>query len=249
MSGHSKWANIKHRKAAGDAKKAKVFTKIAKELTIAARSGGDPNFNPGLRLILAKARAANMPNKNIERAIKRGTGEEEGEEYVEILYEGYAPHGVGVLIEVVTDNRNRAVADLRHGMSKNGGNMASEGSVAWQFTRKGAIEISADAIPDNDALFLVAADAGAEDIEFDDPVTVYCPVESFHAVQEALRENGYEFTEANLIYTPNNPMELGREETEQVLRLLDILEELDDVQNVYSALDVSEEMMQALSEE
>ena len=168
MSGHSKWSTIKHKKAAADTKRGKLFTQLTKELTIAAREGGgDPEFNARLRLAVDKAKEANMPKDNIDRAIKRGTGELEGQELHEVVYEGYAPHGVGVLIEVVTDNRNRAVAELRHALSRNGGSMAEAGSVAWQFERKGYLTLK-EAVADEDELFLVAADAGAEDVSFDD---------------------------------------------------------------------------------
>lgn len=246
MAGHSKWANIKHRKSAVDAKRAKIFTKIAKEITIAARSGGDPDLNPSLRLILQKARAANMPNKNVERAIARGTGEIEGGELVESLYEGYAPHGVGIIVEVVTDNRNRAVSDVRHALNKGGGSMAEGGAVTWQFVRKGVITIAEAQIADRDELFLIAADAGADDIEWGDPTQVYCDLEYFQAVQDALSDAGIEFEEVNLIYDPKNPVDLEQEEALQVLRLIEALEDLDDVQNVYSALNITDEAMEAM---
>ena len=247
MAGHSKWANIKHKKAATDAKRAKVFTKIAKELVIAARQGGgDPEMNPSLRLILAKARAANMPNKNIERSIKRGTGEIEGGELVEILYEGYAPNGVGLVIEVVTDNRNRAVAEIRSTLTKNGGTMATNGAVSWQFQRKGMVLVPQEQVADEDEFFLVAADAGAEDISFDDPVEVVCAIEDFQAVQEALNDSGYTFEEANLVYEPDNPMELEPQKAVSVLNLIEKLEDLDDVQNVHSALNITDEVMAAM---
>jgi YebC/PmpR family DNA-binding regulatory protein len=240
MAGHSKWANIKHKKAASDSKRAKIFTKIAKELTIAAREGGgDTNSNPRLRLILDKAKAANMPNSNIDRAIKRGTGELEGGELYELMYEGYGPHGVGVMIEIVTDNRNRAAADIRHALSKNGGSMAEAGAVAWQFTRKGLITISQEV--NEDELFLIAADAGAEDIQFGDPTEVYCPLDYFQAVQEALSENDIAIEEANMIYDPDNVVPLDAHQTVQVMRLVDALEDLDDVQNVYAAFDITDE--------
>lgn len=247
MSGHSKWANIKHRKAASDAKRAKVFTKITKEIVIAARHGGDPATNPSLRLILQKARAANMPNKNIERAVQRGTGAGDEGDYLEMVYEGYGPHGVGFMVEVVTDNRNRAVAELRHALSKHGGSMAEGGAVAWQFTRKGVILVPQENIPDEDTFFLIAADAGAEDVQFGDPTEVYCPLESFQAVQEALAEAGFAIAEANLIYEPNNPLALDQHETVQVMKLIDVLEELDDVQNVYSSLEISDEAIEELT--
>ena len=242
MAGHSKWANIKHKKAATDSKRAKIFTKIAKELTIAARGGGDPVMNPSLRLILSKAKAANMPNKNIDRAIKRGTGELEGGELSELLYEGYGPHGIGLIIEVVTDNKNRAVADLRHALNRNGGSMAENGAVMWQFNRMGMVLIPAEKVPDEDEFFMVAAEAGAEDIAFDnDPIEVLCAIDDFQTVQAELNENGFEFTEANLVYHAENTVDLEPKATIQVLKLIDVLEELDDVQNVFSALNVTDE--------
>jgi YebC/PmpR family DNA-binding regulatory protein len=247
MAGHSKWANIKHKKAASDAKRAKLFTKIAKELTIAAREGGgDPETNPRLRLMLDKARAANMPNNNIDRAIKRGTGELEGGELFELVYEGYAPHGVGIMIDIVTDNRNRAAADVRHALNKNGGSMADAGSVAWQFTRKGLITIAEEV--DEDELFLVAADAGAEDIQFDDPIEVYVPLDAFARVRDTLEESGFSIEEARMVYDPNNLVQLDVPQALQVMRLIEVIEDLDDVQNVYSALDITDEVIAAMDD-
>lgn len=246
MSGHSKWSTIKHKKAASDAKRGKVFTRIAKELTMAAREGGgDPAANTSLRLAVAKAKEANMPKDNIEKAIKRGTGEIEGGELTDAVYEAYGPHSVGILIEVVTDNRNRAIADVRHAVNKYGGNMAEAGSVSWQFKRKGYISITDEV--DQDELFMVAAEAGADDIEFNDGVTeIYVELESFRPVQEALEAAGYKMDESSLIFDPANPMELSPAETMQVLNLIERIEELDDVQNVFSALDVSDEVLATL---
>lgn len=246
MSGHSKWSTIKHKKAATDAKRGKIFTRLNKELTVAAREGGgDPESNVRLRLAIDKAKASNMPKDNIERAIKRGTGELEGGELEEIVYEGYAPHGVGVLIEVVTDNRNRAIAEVRHVFNKQGGNMAEAGAVSWQFTRKGYINISEDI--DQDEIFLVAADAGADDVTFEDGVAeVYTSIDDLQDVRGALEEAGFQLGEVSVIYDPNNPLELGSSEALQVMKLVEILEDLDDVQNVYTALDISDETMAAL---
>ncbi len=246
MSGHSKWSTIKHKKAAADAKRGKVFTRLAKELTIAAREGGgDPESNVRLRLAIDKAKAANMPKDNIERAIKRGTGELEGGALEEIVYEGYAPHGVGMLIEVVTDNRNRAVAEVRHVFNKHGGNLAEAGAVSWQFTRKGYISISEEV--DEDEVFLVAADAGADDVRFDDEVTeVYAEIEQLQDVRQSLVEGGYKLDEVSVIYDPNNPLELETNQALQVLKVVELMEDLDDVQNVYSTLEISEEAMVAL---
>ncbi len=240
MSGHSKWSTIKHKKAAVDAKRGKLFTRLAKEVTIAAREGGgDPTFNNRLALAIDKAKAANMPKDNIERAIKRGTGELEGLELVENTYEAYAPHGVGLIVEVVTDNRNRAVADLRHALSKNGGSLAESGSVSWQFTRKGYISINEEV--DEDELFLVAADAGAEDIQFGETTEIYTEIDNFQDVQKALQEAKIKLDEVSMIYDPNNPMDLGMREMVQVMRVIETLEDLDDVQNVYSALNITDE--------
>lgn len=240
MSGHSKWSTIKHKKAAVDAKRGQLFTRLAKEISIAAREGGgDPTFNNRLFLAIDKAKAANMPKDNIERAVKRGTGELEGLELVEIVYEAYAPHGVGLIVEVVTDNRNRAVADLRHVLGKNGGSLAESGSVSWQFTRKGYISITEEV--DEDELFMVAAEAGAEDVSFGETTEIYVDLDYFQQVQKALKDAGIPVDEANLIYDPNNPVDLSMHELVQVMRLIEKLEDLDDVQNVYSTLNITDE--------
>ena len=246
MSGHSKWSTIKHKKAASDAKRGKIFTRIAKELTLAAREGGgDAVSNTTLRLAIAKAKEANMPKDNIEKAIKRGTGEIEGGELIDAVYEAYGPHSVGILIEVVTDNRNRAIADVRHAVNKYGGTMAEAGAVSWQFKRKGYISIT-DSV-DQDELFMVAADAGADDIQFNEDVTeIYVELESFRAVQEALEAAGYKMDESSLIFDPANRIELGQSESLQVMNLVERIEELDDVQNVYSALEMSDEVLAAM---
>jgi YebC/PmpR family DNA-binding regulatory protein len=246
MSGHSKWSTIKHKKAASDAKRGKEFTRIAKEITIAAREGGgDPNSNTTLRLAVTKARSANMPKDNIDRAIKRGTGELEGGELIEAVYEAYGPHGVGILVHVVTDNRNRAVADVRHAVSKYGGTMAEAGAVSWQFTRKGYIGISEKVDPDE--LFMIAADAGADDVQFSDGLAeIYVGVESFNAVRTALEDAGITAEESSLIYDPNSPVALGQSESMQVMNLVEKIEELDDVQNVYSSLEMSDAVIAAM---
>jgi YebC/PmpR family DNA-binding regulatory protein len=244
MSGHSKWSTIKHKKAATDAKRGKVFTRLAKEITIAARDGGDPLMNNNLALAIDKAKASNMPKDNIERAIKRGTGELEGGELLENMYEAYGPHGVGILVEVVTDNRNRAVADVRHVVNKYSGNMAEAGAVVWQFTRKGYIGIEQKV--DQDDLFLIAADAGAEDVQFGDITEIYVDLDSFQAVRMALKGASIQMDEASLIYEPNNPVELDQAQAMQVMNLIEKIEELDDVQNVYSTLDVTDETIAAM---
>lgn len=248
MSGHSKWSTIKHKKAATDKKRGKIFTRLAKEITIAAReSGGDIDFNPRLQLAVEKAKSNNMPKDNIERAIKRGTGELEGGQLEEIMYEAYGPQGVGILIEVVTDNRNRAIADVRHMVNKNGGNMAESGSVAWQFTRKGYIAI--ENVDDNDELFLVAAEAGADDVEFSEVAEIYAELDLFSNVQKALKDAGYTLSEANLIYDPNTPLELEEKEAIQVLKFIEAVEDVDDVQNVTSTLHVTDEALAAMDAE
>ena len=245
MSGHSKWSTIKHKKAATDKKRGKIFTQLTKELTIAAREGGgDPSFNTRLALAIDKAKANNMPKDNIERAVKRGTGELEGSELFELMYEAYAPNGIGLLVEVVTDNKNRAIADLRHALNKNGGNMAESGSVAWQFTRRGYIAVGGSV--DQDELFMVAADAGADDIQFGETAEVYTELENFQAVREAIKGAGMEVEEASMVYEPNNAIELGEDDALQVMRVIEIIEDLDDVQNVYSTLEISDEAIAAM---
>ena len=245
MSGHSKWSTIKHKKAATDAKRGKLFTRLAKEITIAAREGGgDPDVNTRLALAIDKAKAANMPKDNIERAVKRGTGELEGGELYEVIYEAYGPHGVGIIVEAVTDNKNRSVADVRHALTKYGGNMAEAGSVVWQFTRKGYVVVSGRF--DQDELFLVAADAGADDVHFGEVAEIYADLENFQAVQVALKEAGFEIEEASVVYDPDNPLELGRAETVQVMNLIEKIEDLEDVQDVYSSLEISDEAYAAL---
>ena len=246
MSGHSKWSTIKHKKAAVDAKRGKLFTRLAKEITIAAREGDpDPDFNPALRLAIDKAKKNNMPNDNIDRAVKRGTGELEGGELFEVVYEGYGPHGVGILIECVTDNKNRAVAEIRHTLGRYNGNMATSGAVAWQFTQKGYFAFSQDV--DHDEFFLLAAEAGAEDVQFSDELTeVFTEKELFSDVRDAIQGEKIELEEANLIYDPNNPMDLPQDDALQVMKLIEALEDLDDVQNVYSALEISDEAIAAM---
>lgn len=246
MSGHSKWSTIKHKKAAADAKRGKVFTRLAKEITIAAREGGGgADMNIRLRLAIDKAKIANMPKENIDRAIKRGTGELEGGILEEIVYEGYAPHGVGVIIEVVTDNRNRAIAELRHVFTKYGGNMAEAGAVSWQFERKGYINISNDF--EQDEVFLIAADAGADDVRFEDGLAeVFTELDALQDVRNALEDAGYVSGEVSVIFDPSNPIKLPQREAVQVMRLIEMLEDLDDVQNVYSTLEISDEALAAL---
>jgi YebC/PmpR family DNA-binding regulatory protein len=244
MSGHSKWKTIQHKKAATDAKRGKMFTRLTREIIIAAREGGgDPNVNFNLRLAVDKAKAANMPKDNIERAIKRGSGELKGDELAEVVYEGYGPSGVALLVQVLTDNKNRTVAEVRRVLTRQGGNMAEAGAVAWQFERKGYIAIAPNGL-DQDSLFEVAVEAGADDVVFsDDLVEVFAEVSSFQAVRQALADAGIEFETVELAMIPKTPMQLGEKETFQVMGVIEDLEDLDDVQQVYSNLDISDEVM------
>ncbi len=246
MSGHSKWSTIKHKKAAEDAKRGKLFTRLAREITVAAREGGgDPDINFSLRLAVDKAKAANMPKDNIERAIKRGTGELKGEDLSELVYEGYAPHGVALLVRVLTDNKNRTVAAVRRVFTQKGGTMAEAGAVAWQFDRKGYIAIAPDGV-DEERVFEVAVEAGAEDIVFgEDMIEVYADLNTFEAVRQALEDDGIEFETAELSMVPKTTMELSEKQTLQVMNVIDELEDLDDTQQVYSNLDISDEVMSA----
>jgi len=244
MSGHSKWSTIKHKKAITDARRGKLFTRLAREIAIAAREGGgDPDTNFNLRLAVDKAKSANMPKDNIERAIKRGTGELKGEDLFEVVYEGYAPNGVALLIQVLTDNKNRTVADIRRVLTRQGGTMAEAGAVAWQFDRKGYIAIAPDGA-DEDTIFEVAVDAGAEDVVFgDDLIEIYANLESFRAVRQALEDAGILFETAELFMVPKTTLQLGERETLQVMGIIDALEDLDDTQQVYSNLDIGDEVM------
>jgi len=242
MSGHSKWHTIKHKKGAADAKRGKIFTKIIKEITVAARmGGGDEEANPRLRTVVLKAKAANMPKDNIERAIKKGTGDLEGVEYVELNYEAYAPGGVGLLIEALTDNKNRTAADVRTILSKSGGSLAASGAVSYMFNRKGLIAFEADKI-DFDALFEAALEAGAEDVtEEGSMVEVITEPGDFADVLEALQAAGFEQVSAEVLMIPENTVSLDNDKTAKVLRLIDRLEDNDDVQSVASNLDVPED--------
>jgi YebC/PmpR family DNA-binding regulatory protein len=243
MSGHSKWSTIKRKKAANDAKRGNVFTRLSREISLAAREGGgDPDTNFALRLAVERARAANMPKDNIERSIRRGTGEDkDGTSFERILYEGYAPHGVAVLVEVVTDNRNRTVAELRHTLSKAGGTMAEAGAVAWQFHRSAYFSVPLDGI-DRDKLFELAVEAGAEDVVFgEEDVEIIAPVEAFREINEVLRAEGITADEASLRMIANNPMELPSDQAVQVMKVIETLEDLDDTQQVFSNLLISDE--------
>ncbi len=232
MSGHNKWSTIKHKKGAADAKRGKLFSRLIKELTMAAREGGgDPNGNPRLRTALLTAKGANMPKDNIDRAIKRGTGEIEGVSYEDIYYEGYAPGGAAVLVEVLTDNKNRAASDVRHAFNKYGGNLGEPGSVAWLFAKKGSITFENGALTEEQAME-IALEAGAEDIIADgDTVEIHTAVPDFEAVKEAFEKAGHEY----------NSLELSGKTLASAMKLLDALDDLDDVQKVWSNLDFSDE--------
>ncbi|HEX6988255.1 MAG TPA: YebC/PmpR family DNA-binding transcriptional regulator [Bacillota bacterium] len=253
MAGHSKWANRKHRKARQDARKGKIFSKMAREITMAARQGGgDPEANPRLRAALEKARQYGVPNDNIERAIKRGTGELEGADYEELTYEGYGPGGVGLLVRVVTDNRNRTASEIRHIFSRHGGNLGEAGSVSWQFERKGLISVPrASAGVDEETLMLAALEADAEDFRVEgDVYEVITPPEALEAVRQALADAGVrEFESAEVTMLPQAQIRLEGREAEQLLRLLDALEDHDDIQDVYGNYDIADEVLAAFSAE
>ncbi|MAL91820.1 MAG: YebC/PmpR family DNA-binding transcriptional regulator [Pseudomonas sp.] len=248
MAGHSKWANIKHRKERQDAKRGKIFTKLIRELTVAAKHGGGvPADNPRLRLAVDKALTANMSRDVIDRAIARGAGSNEADNMTELSYEGYAPSGVAIIIEAMTDNRNRTAAEVRHAFSKNGGNLGTDGSVAYMFDRKGQISYAPDV--DEDALMEAALEAGADDVvaQEDGSVEVYTSFSDFLSVNEALTEAGFKGDEAEVAMIPSITAPITDVETAQkVLRLIDALEDLDDVQNVYHNAEISDEIMQQL---
>jgi YebC/PmpR family DNA-binding regulatory protein len=246
MSGHSKWSTIKHKKGAADAKRGKVFTRIIKEMTIAARlGGGDPDANPRLRAAVAEAKANNMPKDNIERAIKRGSGELEGAMYEEVTYEGYGPGGVAIIVEALTDNGNRTTPEIRHAFEKNGGNLGTPGSVKFQFERKGYFAVEKSAA-DEDKLMEIAIEAGADDLQSDDPdaFEIYTSPESFEAVRQALENNKIPTIEAKLGMIPANYVSLDENKSRQVMKLLEVLDDHDDVQNVWSNFDIPAEMME-----
>ncbi len=248
MSGHSKWATIKRKKGAVDAKRGKIFTKWIKEITVAARSGGgDPAGNPRLRTAIAGAKSVNMPADNIERAIKKGTGELEGTHYEEITYEGYGPGGIAILIESLTDNRNRTTGEIRHVLTKNGGRMADAGAVQWMFTSKGVLTLSRSAI-DEEALLALVLDAGAEDVDTDDPETyeVTTSPQRLEAVKAALAAKGITPISAELAKVSQNVISLGEKDADQALKLMEVLEDHDDVQRVSSNLDISSDILAKL---
>ncbi len=240
MSGHSKWATIKRKKAVLDSKRGKIFTKLIKEITIAARAGGDVNGNPRLRLAVDNAKAQNMPLDNIDRAIKKATGELEGVIYHELTYEGYGPAGIAVVVEVATDNKNRTVAEVRHLFSKNGAGMGETGSVAWMFDRKGIITLPAEGKKEDDVMEIVL-EAGADDLTTEeDFFEVATTIESFETVRRALVDKSFTIENASLQWIAKNLIEVKGEDAEKVVKLIESLEDLDDVQNVYSNADIVE---------
>ena len=251
MSGHSKWSTIKRKKGAQDAKRGALFGKLSKAITVAAREGGgDPEMNPALGLAVSKAKDANMPHDNIQRAIDKGTGAgAEAETFERITYEGYAPGGVAVMVEVLTDNRNRAASDVRYIFSKNGGKLGTSGSVAYLFERKGVVLVPRENV-DEDELMELAIEAGAEDVETtESDYRVVTTPEEFAAVRDSLREAGLAFENAEITMQPQNSVELDPATARQTLRLMDALEENDDVQEVYANFDISDEVMSVMVSE
>ena len=246
MSGHSKWHTIKHKKGALDAKRGKIFTKLIKEITVAARTGGsgDIEANARLRKAVSDAKGQNMPNDTIDRAIKRGTGEIEGASYDEVTYEGYGPNGVAVMVEAMTDNRNRTVAEIRHIFSKNGGNMGESGSVGWMFDKKGLIIVDKEAKSEEE-LFEIAIEAGADDLQDEgDVFEIYTAPDAFDAVLDAIKSAGIEPQAAEVSQIPQNYIKLEGADAKQMLKLFDALDDNDDVQKVYANFDIDESEME-----
>lgn len=245
MSGHSKWSSIKHQKGAKDVQRGALFTKLAREISVAVRSGGsgDLEANYRLRLAVQKAKSNNMPNDNIDRSIKKALGEGDGANYDEVIYEGFGPGGVAILVQALTDNRNRTVSEVRSAFAKYGGNMGESGSVGWMFANRGVITINTDG-KDADDLALMAIDAGAADVEDSDGVLeAYTEPQDLKAVEDAIKGEGLEVEEAGLRYIASTPVELDDNQTAQALRLIEKLEELDDVQQVYSNLEISDDVL------
>ncbi len=242
MSGHSKWANIQHSKGRQDAKRGKVFTKAAKEIIIAAKTGGDPAGNPRLRAAIAAAKAVNLPKDKIEAAIRKGTGEDAGGDIVETFYEGYGPGGIAIMVEVATDNKNRTVAEVRHLFTKHGGSMGENGSVGWMFERKGVIEV-AKAAYNEEAIMEAALEAGADDVIDDEDIwTIQTAMADFASVRDALESTGVAMQSAGLAMVPSNLTQIDTETGMKLLRLMDALDDNDDVQNVYVNADFPDDM-------
>lgn len=248
MSGHSKWSTIKHKKAAADAKRGKVFSRISKELSIAAKQGGgDLDTNARLRTVIASAKAVNMPSDNIDRAIKKGTGELPGVSYEELTYEGYGPAGVAIMVRCLTDNKNRTAAEIRSIFTKKGGSLGGAGSVAWMFARKGFFSVPANSTSEDD-LFMVVSEAGAEDLKLEgDMFEITCSPEDFVTVKDALDEAGVKYEEAEVTHLPENTVMVDGKDAETTMKLIDALEEQDDVQNLSSNFDISDETMEKLN--
>ncbi|NPA15267.1 MAG: YebC/PmpR family DNA-binding transcriptional regulator [Deferribacteres bacterium] len=249
MAGHSKWANIKHKKMREDAKKGRIFTKVAREIIVAARlGGGDPESNPRLRRAIQLAKSVNMPKENIERAIRRGTGELPGVTYEEVVYEGYGPGGVAIMVEAITDNRNRTVSEIRTIFSKHGGSLGETGCVSWIFERKGIIRIPEDAVSE-DELMEVAIEAGAEDVKTEDGLyQVITSFEDYDAVKKAIESRGIPIESSEITYIPQNTVRVEGEKAEKLLKLLEALEAHDDVQNAYANFDIPDEVLAGFSE-
>ncbi len=247
MSGHSKWSTIKRKKGALDARRGKIFTKLIKEITVAARmGGGDPESNPRLRTAIAAAKAENMPKENIERAIKKGTGELEGTQYEELVYEGYGPGGVAVLVEVLTDNKNRSISEVRHIFSKHGGSLGENGCVSWMFDKKGLLVFSKEQVSEDDVM-AIALEAGADDIkETEKEYEVIVDPAEFEAVKEAFDQAEIPYLVAEISMVPQNTIALEGKDAEKMLKLMDALEDSDDVQNAYANFDISEAIMETL---
>ncbi len=250
MSGHSKWHSIKHKKAKVDAQKGRIFTRLIKEITVAARmGGGDPEMNPRLRTAIAAAKSANMPSKNIDNAVKKGTGELPGVVYEEVLYEGYGPGGVALYINVMTDNKNRTVAEIRYLLTKYGGNLGESGCVAWMFEKKGLIRINKNN-HDEEELFMIALDAGAEDVQSDDDefYEIYTEYENLDSVREEIEKNSIIMEEAIQTMIPQNTVKLEGKQAEQMLKLMECLDDHDDIQDVNANFDIDDEVMAQLAE-
>jgi YebC/PmpR family DNA-binding regulatory protein len=248
MSGHSKWHSIRHKKGATDAKRGKLFTKIIKEITIAARlGGGDPDANPRLRTVINKAKEANMPKDNIEKAIKKGTGELEGYHLEEVVYEGYGPYGVAIMIDAMTDNKNRTTAEIRSLLTKNGGNLGENGCVSWIFEKKGVLTISSEKY-EEDTVMEVALEAGADDITRDGEVwEITTTPEQFEPVKIAFQKKGFELILSDIMRIPNTTVKLEAKSAEKILGLIEKIEDNDDVQNVAANFDIPEEVMESIS--
>ncbi|MGM0602347.1 MAG: YebC/PmpR family DNA-binding transcriptional regulator [Bacillota bacterium] len=252
MAGHSKWANIKHKKQKEDKRRGKLFSKLSRKIAVAAREGGgDPEMNSDLRMAIQKAKDNNMPNDNIERAVKRGTGNLEGMSYESFVYEGYGPGGVALYLDIMTDNRNRTASEVRHILDKNGGNLGSNGCVAWMFQRKGELVIDLNKYDvAEDDLLLEALEAGAEDLDYgDERAVIYTDPSNYESAREALEEAGYEFESADLAMIPDNEVKLDKVEAKKMLRLMDQLEDHDDIQEVYSNFDIPDDILAEIEAE